>query len=231
MTPARNRKRCPVVFVYTVMWRHNKNYKPAAGKIHGLPDAFTLMELLVVIAIMGMIIVVVLATLRGELRLYERLKAGSNQQLEVMLAMEAMEKRIRNACPFAIIGFNGSENRFSFPSLLTIPAQTNTLEAALCQVAFEYNSSSSALTENITWVHPEFAASGSARRSAPVELARLDDLKFSYGYWNANAQACEWKKSWRAREGIPLGVKLTISMRNGNNKTSVGRTIWIPVAH
>ena len=214
------------------MWRHNKTHKLAAGKVHGLQSAFTLMELLVVIAIMGLIILVVLSTLRGGLRLYERLKAGSNQQLEVMLAMEAMEKRIRNACPFANIGFNGDERHFCFPSLITFPTQTNTIAVpVLCQVAYDYDSTANALTEKIACVHPEFNAAGSSRGSAPVELARLDELKFSYCYWNANAQACEWKNSWLAREGIPLGVKLTISMRNGNSKTSLARTVWIPVAH
>lgn len=238
------------------MWRHNnkrrkwiggRQFPPEAdqlkaeacrrqlskrqSKAHGLKSAFTLMELLVVIAIMGLVALVVLSTLRGGLRLYERLKAGSNQQLEVILAMEAMEKRIRNACPFANIGFNGNEWHFSFPSLLTISGQTNAAVVALCQVAYDYNSISNSLTQKLVCVHPEFNAGASSRGSAPVELARLDELKFSYCYWNTRTQACEWKNSWLAKEGIPLGVKLTISMRNGNSKTSLERTIWIPVAH
>ena len=221
-----------MAFVYTVMWRHNKIHKPVAGEAGGRPSAFTLMELLVVIAIMGLIILVVLATLKSGLRLYERLKAGSNQQLEIMLAAEAMEKRIRNACPFAIIGFNGNERHFSFPSLVTFSTQTNTIAAPLlCQVVYDYNSISNILTEQIACFHPEFNAGGSSRGNAPVELARLDELKFSYCYWDARTQACEWKNSWLAKEGIPLGVKLTISMRNGNSKTSLERTVWIPVAH
>jgi hypothetical protein len=189
------------------------------------------MELLVVIAIMGLVALVVLSTLRGGLRLYERLKAGSNQQLEVILAMESMEKSIRNACPFANIGFNGGERNFSFPSLLAISGRTNAVEAALCQVVYNYNSGSSSLTEKTVCVHPESSAGGSSLRSAPVELARLDELKFSYCYWNARTQACEWKNSWLAKEGIPLGVKLTIGVRNGDRMTSLERTIWIPVAH
>jgi len=201
------------------------------GKTSGLESAFTLMELLVVLAIMGLVALVVLSTLRGGLRLYERLKAGSSQQTEVILAMEAMEKSIRNACPFANIGFNGNESRFSFPSLLTISGQTNAEVVALCQVAYDYNSTSNSLTQKLVCVHPEFNAGGSSRGNAPVELARLDGLKFSYCYWNVKTQACEWKNSWLAKEGIPLGIKLTISMQNGNSKTSLERTIWIPVAH
>jgi len=214
------------------MWLHNKTHKLAASKGHGLQSAFTLMELLVVIAIMGLVALVVLSTLRGGLRLYGRLKAGSNQQLEVILAMEAMEKRIRNACPFANIGFNGDERHFCFPSLITFPTQTNTIAVpVLCQVAYDYDSTANALTEKIACVHPEFNTGGSGRGSASLELARLDELKFSYCYWNAKTQVCEWKNSWLAKEGIPLGVKLTISMQNGNSKTSLERTVWIPVAH
>jgi len=191
--------------------------------------AFTLLELLVAIAIMALIILVVLSTLRGGMRLYERLKIGSNQQLEVMLAMEAMEKGIRNACPCALIGFNGNECNFSFPSLLTIPGQTNTQEVALCQVVYDYNSTLHSLTEKTICVHPAFNVAGANRGNVLVKLARLDELKFSYGYWNATAQSCEWKNSWLAKEGIPLGVKVTISMRNGSS--SLARIVWIPVAY
>ena len=213
------------------MWRHNKTRKPAAGNIHGLQSAFSLMELLVVIAIMGLIILVVLSTLRGGMRLYERLKAGSNQQLEVLLAMEAMEKRIRNACPFALIGFNGDEWHLSFPFLLTIPGQTNTSETAICRAVYEYNSNLKSLTEITTRILPGANDLRQNRTSMPHELARLDELKFSYCYWNAKTQACEWKNVWLAREGVPLGVKLIISLRNGGSKTSLERTVWIPVAH
>lgn len=189
------------------------------------------MELLVVLAIMGLIALVVLSTLRGGLRLYERLKTGRNQQVEVILAMEAMEKGIRNACPFAGIGFNGSEHHFSFPSLLTIPGQTNLVVVAPGQVTYAFDSISNSLTKTIACVHPAFNAGGSSRLNAPVELARLDELKFSYGYWNTRNGACEWKNAWLAKEGMPLGVKLAIGARNGNRKTSLERTIWIPVAH
>lgn len=214
------------------MWRHNKTRKPAADKALGLQSAFSLMELLVVLAIMGLVMLVVLSTLRGGMRLYERLKAGSNQQLEVMLAMEAMEKRIRNACPFANIGFSGDERHFYFPSLITFPTQTNTITVPLlCQVVYDYNSTSNSLTEKIACVHPEFNAGSSSRGNRSLELARLDELKFSYCYWNAKTQVCEWKNTWLAGEGMPLGVKLIISLRNGSSKTSLEQTVWIPVAH
>ena len=213
------------------MWRHNKTRKPAAGKIRGLPSAFSLMELLVVIAIMGLIVLVVLSTLRGGMRLYERLKAGSNQQREVLLAMEAMEKRIRNACPFAIIGFNGDESHLSFPFLLTSPGQTNAPETAICRAVYEYNSNLKSLTETTTRILPANSGLRQDRANVPHELARLDELKFSYCYWNAKTQVGEWKNAWLAREGMPLGVKLIISLRNGGNTTSLERTVWIPVAH
>ena len=189
------------------------------------------MELLVVIAIMGLIVLVVLSTLRGGMRLYERLKAGSNQQLEVLLAMEAMETRIRNACPFAIVGFNGDECQLSFPFLLTIPGQTNAPETAICQVVYEYNSNLKSLTEKTTRMLPANNDLRQNRAIVPHELARLDELKFSYCYWNAKTQVCEWKNAWLAGEGMPLGVKLIISLRNGDSKTSLERTVWIPVAH
>lgn len=227
------------------MWRHNKHWKwigcrqsacrrqfaKRPSQASGRKSAFALMELFVAIAIMGLIALVVLSALRGGLRLGERLKVGSNQQVEVILAMEAMEKRIRNACPFASIGFNGSESHFSFPSLLTIAGQTNATVITLCQVDYDYNSISNSLTKKLISIHPGFSAHGSSPGSAPVELARLDELKFSYCYWNARTQLYEWKNSWLAQEGIPLGVKLTISMQNGDRKTSLERTIWIPVAH
>lgn len=213
------------------MWRHNKIRKPDAGKIHGLQSAFSLMELLVVIAIMGLIVLVVLSTLRGGMRLYERLKAGSNQQREVLLAIEAMEKRIQNACPFAIIGFNGDECHLSFPFLLTSPGQTNALETAICRAVYEYNSNLKSLTETTTHILPGNNDLRRNRAIVPHELARLDELKFSYCYWNAKTQVCEWKNAWLASEGMPLGVKLIISLRNGGSKTSLERTVWIPVAH
>lgn len=189
------------------------------------------MELLVVIAIMGLIVLVVLSTLRGGMRLYERLKAGSNQQLEVLLAMEAMEKRIRNACPCAIMGFNGDEWHLSFPFLLTISGQTNASETAICQAVYEYDANLKSLTETTTRIRPENNDLRQNRAIAPHALARLDELKFSYCYWNAKTQACEWKNAWLAGEGLPFGVKLTISLRNGGSKTSLERTVWIPVAH
>lgn len=189
------------------------------------------MELLVVIAIMGLIVLAVLSTLRGGMRLHERLKAGSNQQREVLLAMEAMEKRIRNACPFAIIGFNGDEYHLSFPFLLTIPGQTNVSETAICRAVYEYDSNLKSLTETTTRILPGNNDLRQNRAIVPHELARLDELKFSYGYWNAKTQVCEWKNAWLVSEGMPLGVKLTISLRNGGSQTSLERTVWIPVAH
>jgi len=208
------------------MWRHKKNLS-LSGRVCHPEDAFSLMELLVVIAITGLIALVVLSTLRGGLRLYDRIKASSNQQLEVMLALESMEKKIRNTCPFASIGFNGDARHFCFPSLITLPAQTNA--TALCQIVYDFNAASNSLTEKTLYFHPEFNAVGSSRGGAPRKLAHLEDLKFSYCYWNAKSQACEWKNSWIAGEGMPLGVKLTISLRNGRG--GVKQTVWIPVAH
>ncbi|MFH1476424.1 MAG: prepilin-type N-terminal cleavage/methylation domain-containing protein [Verrucomicrobiota bacterium] len=215
-----------------VMWRHNKSHKPVAGKIRGLQDAFSLMELLVVIAIMGLIALVVLSAVRGGLRIYDRVKAGSNQQLEVLLAMEAMEKRIRNACPFAGIGFNGDEQQFSFPALVSFPAQTNMLAVPLlCQVTYHYTAMSNSLTEKIVCIHPRLDAGSSIRGNAFRELARLDEFKFSYCYRDAKTWSCAWKNSWCAREGLPLGVKLVLNMRSGDRRTSLERTVWLPVAH
>lgn len=213
------------------MWRHNAIPKPAAGKARGLPSAFSLMELLVVLAILGLVVLVVLSTLRGGVRLYERLKAGSEQQREVLLALEAMEQRIRNACPCALIGFNGEQSRISFPFLLTMPGLTNAAETAIAQAVYEYNSTSKTLTATTTRILPGQNDLRQNRANGRHEIAQLDDLKFSYGYWNVRTQVCEWKSAWLAKEGLPLGVKLAFRLRNGAGTTSLEQTVWIPVAH
>lgn len=67
----------------------------------GIAAAFTLIELLVAVAILGLVTTVVGACLAGGIRAWESARRFGEMDADAVLALERLERDLRNAIPFA----------------------------------------------------------------------------------------------------------------------------------
>jgi len=201
-------------------------FQPASRKTN---KGFTLIEILVTTAILGMIAVAILATFASGLNVYNRVKTYGGIQADVLLSLEKMERDLRNVFSLSGIDFSGDTERVSFAGLIkTVDAEGNR-NVSLGKISYYLDSETGTLVKE-EQDYPR-AVSGVATEDGIFKvLAFIKNIDFSYYYFNVDTQRYDWKGSWSLGEGLPKGIKIEVTFRDGSKDTTLVRTVFIPVA-
>jgi prepilin-type N-terminal cleavage/methylation domain-containing protein len=91
------------------------------GKCNNIKSGFlgfTLIELLIVISIMAVIIGVIGACLSGGIRVWDSARVFNDLESDAFIAMDIMEKDVKNSLSVYVVGFEGGKSEMSFPGYI-----------------------------------------------------------------------------------------------------------------
>ena len=190
---------------------------------------FTLIELLITTSILGMIAVAIFATFASGLNVYERVQTYGGVQSDVLLSLEKMERDLRSVFSLSGIDFNGDTKKVTFAGLIKKLDAEGKKNVSLGKISYYFDNETGTLVKE-EQNYPEAISEIGTGESNFKALAFIEDINFSYYYFNSGMQAYDWKSSWGAGEGIPSGVKVEVTFKDGKRDVKLDRTVLIPVA-
>ncbi len=193
-------------------------------------SAVTLIELLVALSVAGIISLAVMAVLGSGLKTYERIQSYGNVQTEVLLALEVMEKNIRNTFYFSGINFIGTSQSIEFAGIVESVNEEGNVKEGVGKISYYFDKSlGNLVAENRGYAlatSEEFVVADSSET-----LAFIESFKLTYYYLNPETEKYGWKDSWDDKEEmIPKGVKMEVGFKDGQENVEVERIILIPAA-
>ncbi|HQP10584.1 MAG TPA: type II secretion system protein GspJ, partial [Candidatus Omnitrophota bacterium] len=198
---------------------------------------FTLIELIVASSILVLIGLAVLTAFGSGFHVYERVQSYGGPQADILLALEEMERSLRNAFFSPAIGFKGETQDISFPGttekIEVIDGEETAVET-IGQVSYYIVESESGSTLVREWrPYSEAVSAAASKENRKVPLGAVTDMKFSYYALDGAAEEYLWQDSWSADEneaaaGLPSAVKIEITFNDGQKEIPWMRTVVIP---
>jgi prepilin-type N-terminal cleavage/methylation domain-containing protein len=215
---------------------------------------FTLIEMMLVAVLLGIVGLAIVATFAGGMKLFHRAESYTAAKADVLLAMEKMERDLRNTFALKGIDFIGEAHRMTFSAILDTASAEDRAGGSLGSVAYfrDDGFSKGALSREekpyAQAVQKEDLEHGDITALAPIE-----EINFQYFYFDPEAGTYSWVNSWdrsearearekgspfakgvtgseNRQEDIPLGVKIKIKFTDGGRMFTMNRTVFIKTA-
>ena len=216
--------------------------------------AFTLVELLVAIAIFSVIAVVLYSCFRGGVISYRRIEQQTEFQQKVRHVFLKMTKDLKNMLYISNIPFEGYNEKASFVTTITESDNVN-INVGRVSYYLKQNDGGQILVRKVeslkdvlgelslTSEDIEEGALEQPVNEEPVILEGVIDFKCTYLYSNLYKIAgnvseesvdeeYEWVDFWETENGLPLGVKIELSITEseGSGQGKFYRQICIPAS-
>ena len=184
--------------------------------------AFTLVELLVVILIMGVIGTVVVASFAGGMRAYERVYEFGSSEAEACLALEFLERDLKNAVNLRKFPFQGESQVLQFAALRAVPSQAED-DGEVVLLRYWYDPQGG-LQRSVAPLDDEgFLMDGESVADRSVKVT------FAYGD-SVGAAESSWEDKWQSVSNLPSRVLVRFESAEEEYGTIVERGISLPAA-
>ena len=192
-------------------------------------QGFTLIEFLVVASILGMVAVAIFSTFATGLNVYKKAQSYAGTQTDVLLALEKMEKDLRNIFDSSGIDFLGDTKKIAFAGLVKTFDTAGNQKVSLGKISYYLDDEKGTLVkEEQDYSHAVSGIEGGENNFKV--LAFIEDINFNYYYFNSETEKQDRKSSRGADNGIPTKVKIEITFTHDNKTVKMDRTVFIPVA-
>ena len=174
---------------------------------------FTLIELLIVVAIMVVIVSVIGACLSAGIRVWDSVRVFNDLESDAFIAMDIMEKDIKNSLSVYAIGFDGKHSAVSFPTYITTDNGRS-----IGSVTYEYDESRRFLLRiERSWQEHDL------REERLLE--NVDGVDFTY----YNMSDSVWQNVDGAVTNFPDKVAVKLLLVNGEKEVAIERQILLPL--
>ncbi|MBN2453427.1 MAG: prepilin-type N-terminal cleavage/methylation domain-containing protein [Candidatus Omnitrophica bacterium] len=220
------------------------------------PKAFTLVELLIVAAIAGIIGLTIASTFAGGLNIYRRMAGRTEVKTDILLAMEKMERDVRNTFSFKGLNFIGSSKKMTFPAMIRKFSSAGIPEESLGSVSY-YRDDRPAV-RMLSREEKKFSEAikeDDAGKGTVTNLAPIEDISFKYYTFDPESESYSWAETWDKTEekeeeeeaaggkskkkevsikdipeNIPLGVKIEVTYKDDEGDVTLTRAVFIEPA-
>ncbi|OGQ48394.1 MAG: hypothetical protein A3H42_02905 [Deltaproteobacteria bacterium RIFCSPLOWO2_02_FULL_46_8] len=172
-------------------------------------NGFMLIEMLLVVSIVAVIALAIYSSLSAGVHIWKRLDRGAGE-MHLFLALEKMQKNLRNSFAFKAIGFEGAENEISFPGLVLVKTdkEGEVFHQEPGRIRYYYSAASQSLclekTSYIDWIK-------GIKKECQKEIQGVKKIAFEY------QDSHSWKTSWKQNK-VPQAVRLKTVMADDNER-------------
>ena len=200
-------------------------------------QGFTLVEILIGIAIFSVVSASVYFNFHMGVLLYSRTSQDLDRLTDLRLALNRMEKDLKNAILFEEVPFEGGKKRIRFPAIVEV---YNKDEEKRTPLEIEYFLRGKALHRKINSLQDDFFQAG--KEKDQVFLEGIKNLSFSFIYTSPD-QELLWQNTWGDEtledeslrsQKLPRAVRLNFELIPKNEEDpfhSIQKTIYLPQGH
>lgn len=190
-----------------------------SGRSPGRGAGFTLIELSIAAAIGVLVIAAVVTAFAGGLRVWERLRGGSSDLMDTAMAIEWLQRDLRNATGTRLASFEGRADELRMPVLVDVPGLVPG-GRSLLEVTYAVRKETRTFERRLTALAPGGAAPG-----GDALIAGVESVRFAYRGGGSGGQS-----SWSSVTNRPGAVDVAIRFGPDRGNLEIRRTIVIPGA-
>jgi prepilin-type N-terminal cleavage/methylation domain-containing protein len=196
------------------------------GKHRGL----TLVEVSLTVALSALVSLVVYSTLSNGLKIWQDVHVKQPQEA-VALFFEKLTDQVRNTFKYPGILFTGNQTSFSLPTIVRDRVQFGEAGVGLGLVKYIFDERPGQVQK------AELTTSDIFENSAPSfspALGGIDQVIFSYYFFDKKRKEHAWATEWPPLEGapdsadFPLAVGVLLRLTENNKTYEYQRAIFIP---
>jgi len=196
---------------------------------------FTLVELLVTSFILGVISVGIIASFASGLKVYEKVQNYMGSRADVLLALERIERDLRNIVNSSVVEFIGENELISFASV--------TDDGSLGRVLYYVKGARDMFTREEQGYKLATEMKLRKGKGKVKKLVSVRDIDFTYYYYDKEDEEYKWVEVWDPEENgdegeeisederVPLGVRLEMTFIEGRERITLTRTVLVPVGY
>jgi len=200
-----------------------------------LSEGFTLIELLITSFILGVISVGIIASFASGLKVYEKVQNYMGSRADVLLALERIERDLRNIVNSSVIEFIGENELISFASV--------TDDGSLGRVLYYVKGARDMFTREEQGYKLATAMKLRKGKGKVKKLVSVRDIDFTFYYYDKEDKEYKWVELWDPEENgdegeeisederVPLGVRLELTFIEGRERITLTRTVLVPVGY
>jgi type II secretion system protein J len=204
-------------------------------------EGFTLLELLIAVSIFSVIAVALYSSFSAGIRIMRRSEAAMEFHQGLRLALSEVSLDLRNSLPAEIhrgaeegvpgeeeepvYYFLGDAKSFRFVTVRDI-YERGRLRREICNVRYYLSGGGGGTFMRQTTYQGKGYSDGSARED---ELAGgVDDIEMLYSYEPEDEDSPPvWLNYWEEEEKIPLGVRISLKIREAGSIGELVKTVYI----
>ncbi|MCX5678719.1 MAG: type II secretion system protein [Candidatus Omnitrophica bacterium] len=214
---------------------------------------FTLVEMMLAAGILAIIGLTIVSTFSGGMNIFYRIEGQTAAKTDVLVAMEKMERDLRDTFCYTGIDFIGSSRKMAFPGLIRAFNDKGLPEESLGSISYYLDDRmrKRALSREVK----RYSYAVKKESSPPgdiLPLAEIEDVNFKYYTYDPESESYNWASSWDKtekikkkkeegvatgdvllkdrEENIPLGVKIEISYKENGRTITLNRAVFLPTA-
>jgi len=199
-----------------------KGFTPLQRKLNtngksSFVTGFTFIEVIIAIGILSIMGLAVYSIFASGMKVWRRVETLDISQRKAFLALEKVAGELRCSLDFPDIGFNGEEDQLSFPLLV---------DKDIAKIIFVFDSYEKAIFRQET-TYQDIIDEEEVEPISKKILSLVTDLKFSYYFFNEEAEEYQYKDSWSSEDdGIPLRIRIELTIQD----ETFNKVVWIPIS-
>ena len=167
---------------------------------------FTLLELLVTGALIAVAATVVAGAFAAGFRVWQRASQQGGGYEDAMIALELIQKDIRNTEPFRLIPFKGSDSDIEIPSIIA-GLGPNGAQNQPGSIRYVF----SATSRRLERVKKTVIVPGGELESREQVMDNVESVRFSYADCGPDGKsAVTWSSVWLPGTNTPAAVKVQL---------------------
>ncbi len=187
--------------------------------------AFTLIELLIVTSLIALIGLAVFTAFSRGIAVWDLAQKTDKKEPEVRFALEKMATELRNSFDFSGIAFTGIKEQLSFSTYIDAGAATGDPRREPGKVTYIFDGNAGALLR----IQERYIDIFREERPSPKKfISGLTGFGFGYYYFDPAKNSYGWMDSWEGRGDRPLGVRISLKFKSGEEERSLVKAVYFP---
>ena len=186
--------------------------------------AFTMIEILLSASLIVVLGLVLVSSLSGGLSVWQRLSAQDSSE-DTYIFFEKLSVDLYNSFQYHGIAFSGRGEGMKLAGIVTTSSGEPGLRQGVGEISYAYDPSMHAIVKterNLTALYRD-------QKGVPqTVLSAVSACEFRYYMHDELQDKYVWLDEWKQDAGLPLGVKVTITVTIDGKPYTYSKTIPIP---